>query len=613
MDGFITFGVLTVSDSCHDGSKQDVAGPTLCQEIELTFPKSKIIFQEIVPDEQKQIEETLLSWCLDGCNVILTTGGTGCSPRDITPEATKAVIEKELPGMSQFMLSKSFAITDKAMLSRPVCGVRKKTLIINLPGSTKGSKECFSFVVSAIPHAVALINDDFARILAAHGHIQGDRSVYVEPSTVVVDATAARNRHSPYPMKEVDDAVRIILHECSPTVETETIRIENALNRVLAEDVYAKDPLPPFRSSVKDGYAVRSKAGSGVRKIKASAAAGDEPIKINVGYDEAVRVSTGAPIPESADAVVQIEDTQVVEATQDGNEEIQINLLVTPHVGQDIRAIGSDIAANSKVLNKLDVISAGHIGVLAAIGQHKVKVFRRSSVGVLSTGSELKSHYDLLGPGQIRDSNKLALINLLKQYSYDAFDYGIAKDDPNSVKNALTKALASNDIVITTGGVSMGEYDLVKKVLVSDFGALLHFGRVNMRPGKPTTFATLHFRNKRKLVFGLPGNPASACVTALLFVIPCLKYIERRQTYNFPIVKATLNDPVKNNDERPTYLRAEVKYIDGAFVATTTGNQTSSRINSLVGANGLVLIPGNYKNYSQYESFNTILIGDLTN
>ncbi|KAL3266261.1 hypothetical protein HHI36_010441 [Cryptolaemus montrouzieri] len=608
MDKQITFGVLTVSDSCYKGIKQDLAGPALCQEIDNKFPTSKVLFQEIVPDEQKQIEHTLLSWCLQELNVIITTGGTGCSPRDVTPEATKAILEKEVPGIAQVMLSNSLAITPKAMLSRSACGIRNKTLIINLPGSTKGARECFSFISSSIPHAVALINDDVISVTTEHILIQGECS---EPSKVSTNAPINRDRRSPYPLKEVDEALEIILQECSPTAEIEQIRIENALHRVLAEDIYSKDPLPPFRASIKDGYAVRAKAGSGIRIVRASVAAGDQPNSLPLNYDEAVRISTGAPLPDGADAVVQVEDTELAAVTPDGNEELKINLLVEPVLGQDIREVGTDIPVNSKVLSKKDVLSASHIGVLATVGYTKVKVFRQNSIGILSTGNELRSHHDTLGPGQIRDSNKLTLINLLRQYNYNASDCGVAKDEPTSLKNALCKALSANDIVITTGGVSMGEFDLIKKVLVSDFGALIHFGRVNMKPGKPTTFATLHFRNKRKLVFGLPGNPVSACVTSLLFVIPCLKFLERRNKYKFPVVQSFLTTEPPKSDGRPSYLRAEVKFSNGSFSATTTGNQMSSRINSLVGANGLVLVPGNYKQYSQYETFHTILIGDL--
>ncbi|XP_045479043.1 gephyrin [Harmonia axyridis] len=612
MDKHLTFGILTVSDSCHDGISQDLSGQGLCQEIDNHFRQAKIIFQDVKPDDQKQIEQTLLSWCLQGCNVILTTGGTGCSPRDVTPEATRAVIEKELPGMSQFMLNKSFAVTEMAMLSRAVCGIRMKTLIINLPGSSKGSKECFGFVMNAIPHAVALINNDLENIVRAHRHIQGgDVGECSAPSKVRIGGAAGRDRESPYPMKKVTEALEIILRECGRTTDSELIRIENSLNRVLAEDIYAKDPVPPFRASMKDGYAVRAKAGSGQRKVRACVVAGDKPENQPLNYDEAIRVSTGAPLPDGADAVVQVEDTEVMQVTADGNEELKINILVKPSVGQDIREIGSDIPANSKVLDKMDVISAGHVGVLATVGHSRVKVFRRSSIGVLSTGNELIHHNSNIAPGQIRDSNKLAIINLLEQHSYAASDCGIAKDHPDAVKTALCRAFSRHDVIITTGGVSMGEYDLIKKVLVADFSALIHFGRVDMKPGKPTTFATLNFRGQRKIVFGLPGNPVSACVTTLLFVIPFLKYSERRENYMFPVVQSSVVPVITNNDVRPSYLRAQVRFSQGSFTATTTGNQVSSRINSLVNANALVIIPPNYKNYTALETFSTILIGDL--
>jgi gephyrin len=194
------------------------------------------------------------------------------------------------------------------------------------------------------------------------------------------------------------------------------------------------------------------------------------------------------------------------------------------------------VSKNTTIFLEGERLKAAHIGVLAAVGKSTVTIYKPASVGIFTTGNELREHYEDLQPGQIRDSNRLALINLLKEYHYDCDDYGIIKDEPNIIKRAIATALTLNDVLITTGGVSMGEFDFIKRVLIEDFNATIHFGRVNMKPGKPTTFATLEYEGVKKIVFGLPGNPVSASVTCLLFVIPLLRYLEGENEWQFPVI-----------------------------------------------------------------------------
>ncbi|KAJ8937396.1 hypothetical protein NQ318_015748, partial [Aromia moschata] len=519
---------------------------------------------------------------------VIFPGGTGVSPRDVTPEATKLVIEKELPGISHAMVARSLAVTDMAMLSRAVCGFKAKTLIINLPGSAKGAVECFGFIKNSISHAVALLTDNKELVANTHRLIQGTAG----ESRVKLTNVADRNRKSPFPMLEVDDAVNVIIREGTPSLEIEVIPFEEAMNRILAEDIYAEEPVPAFPASIKDGYAVKASNGDGERIVRNVAAAGDQPFEEELQNGEAIRISTGAPIPPGADAVVQVEDTVIVKRSADDNQEEVIQINVIPEKGQDIRTVGSDVEKDSRVLKKYERITAAYIGVLAMLGKTEVKVVRRKTIGLLSTGNELKQPDEPLKPGQIRDCNKYTLRHLLKRYSYYSVDCGIAKDEPNCVKSALEKAFSANDIVISTGGVSMGEYDILKRVLAEDFDALIHFGRVNMKPGKPTTFATLNYEGKFKMFFGLPGNPVSCGVTCLLFVIPTLRYLERSRVYEFPVVSVQVSPgPLTNNDERPEYHRVMIsRDTSGSLIAESTGNQISSRLNSLVGANGLAIV-----------------------
>ncbi|RZB40929.1 MoeA N domain containing protein [Asbolus verrucosus] len=599
-------GILTVSDSCFSKEKEDVAGKELEKAVTEAFPDYRIVFKAIVPDDRQEIINMLNKWVSEQCNLVVTTGGTGFSPRDVTPEATRSVIEREAPGIAYAMISKSLQVTPMAMLSRAVCGIKDKSIIINLPGSTKGALECFSFIRGCIPHAIALVTDNKSAVMKDHKAVQ--KQEQFEPSKVATDNVAERPRESAYAMFEVDEAVDLMLEQGSIPASTEQVPIEKALHRVLAEDVLSLDDIPPFDASIKDGYAVRAADGDGPRKIRSILAAGDAPTSMPLQKGEAVRLGTGAPIPAGADAVVQVEDTKVL--VQEGGEEIEININKAPVKGQDIRRIGCDVAKNTVVLLRGERLKSAHIGVLAAVGKSTVTVYKAPSVGIITTGNELKEHYEELKPGQIRDSNRLTLINLLKEYHYLCNDYGIVRDEPNSIKRTIATVLTGNDILITTGGVSMGEFDFIKRVLIEDFKATIHFGRVNMKPGKPTTFATLIFNGAKKLVFGLPGNPVSASVTCLLFVIPMLRCLEHASVWQFPTIPHVVTTSKQNSDPRPEYVRVIVSYHDGKIVAKPNGGQISSRLNSLVGANGLMLLPKSMTPSKEYLS-KIILISDL--
>ncbi|KAF5274311.1 hypothetical protein FQR65_LT04430 [Abscondita terminalis] len=623
----MNFVILTVSDTCYAQKNVDLSGPKLEECIKEAFSDSCIMVRDILPDDQQMISQFLTQWSLKpNVDIILTTGGTGFSSRDVTPEATKAVIEKEASSISYAMISKSMQITDLAILSRAVCGIKYQTLIINLPGSAKGAVECFGFIKSVLPHAVAHLKDNRDLIKRDHALLQN-----VSQSKVKVNEVAFRNRRSPYPMLEVNKALEIIFSMCSKEHGTEKINIAESLYRVLAENIYANEPMPPFNASTKDGYAVKTADGAGIRTVVDVVAAGDT-VKVDVycfkdltlmfqvgnvslSNGEVVRVSTGAIVPPDADAVVQIEDTVLVKATPDGSKETEIEIKVAPSMLQDIRVIGSDIAKDELIIKAGDVINPGHIGVLATVGKTEVLVYKRPSVGIISTGNELQSPYEQLKNYHIRDSNKLGLLNLLKQYTFYANDCGIAKDNPNSVKHALTAAFCRYDVIITTGGVSMGEFDLIKKVLVEDFDATIHFGRINMKPGKPTTFATCLFENKMKMVFGLPGNPVSAMVTTTLFVIPTLRHLENNPQTSLPTIPVALGEDMPV-DPRPEYVRVKLVHEGSLPVAYSVGNQISSKINSFANADALLLIATkdvHKQLIKKGEIFNAILLNTICN
>ncbi|KAG8232680.1 hypothetical protein J437_LFUL009927 [Ladona fulva] len=309
---------------------------------------------------------------------------------------------------------------------------------------------------------------------------------------------------------------------------------------------------------------------------------------------ECMRINTGAPLPPGADAVVQVEDTSLLREADGGRLEVEIEILWAPSKGQDVRQIGSDIALGERVLLKGTVLGASELGLLATVGATCVLVYRLPVVAILSTGNELQEPWaGPLHPGCIRDSNKTSLMALIgNKNGFHIVDAGIAQDSPEVLLPYLRSALSSADVVVSTGGVSMGDRDYLKDVLQADVGAKIHFGRVMMKPGKPTTFATCEYEGKKKLVFGLPGNPVSAMVTCNLFVLPALRKMAGHPSPLCTVIRALIEKDIKL-DPRPEFHRVLLSWKPGISIpiARSTGNQISSRMLSLASANGLLILP----------------------
>lgn len=597
---FIRTGILTVSDRCSQGQAEDTSGRNLEEMVNSKkLINGVVVIRQCIPDDTELIKSTLASWSdAQKLDLILTTGGTGFSARDVTPEATRAVIMKEAPGITIAIIQKSLSVTPMAMLSRLVCGIRSQTLIINLPGSRRGAQECFEFASPAIPHAVDQLQERKAKTDKLHGFISQSR-----PSTAAnlhgcqctakesPNATvASRPRHSPYPLIPVAEAQAIVADFCDE-LDTELVPFQVACGRVLAEDVYAPDALPPFPASIKDGYAVIASDGDGPRQVVDAIPAGSNPAQ-QIKPGQCARISTGAPVPEPCDAVVQVEDTKLIHATEDGSQEIEVNILKAPTVGQDIRRVGSDIEKGQRILAQKTKLGPSDLGLLATVGAASVNVYKLPRIAVLSTGNEVVAPGSVLKPGQIRDSNKTTLLTLLEKCGFPAHDAGIACDEYEDHANKLKAAFEVGDVVVSSGGVSMGEKDLLKKVLIKEFSATIHFGRVLMKPGKPTAFASLNYDNRRKLVFGLPGNPVSAAVTCQLYVLPALRKMSGHAAVYPASIRAKLADDI-TLDPRPEYHRAVLTWSEDSVlpVAKSTGNQISSRLLSFQGANALLVLP----------------------
>lgn len=295
------------------------------------------------------------------------------------------------------------------------------------------------------------------------------------------------------------------------------------------------------------------------------------------------------------------------EKTAENQEIVKIEKKCT--VGQDIRPIGSDVEVGQLVLAKGTVIKAAEIGILATVGAWTIKVYPMPKVAVLSTGDELvdpsKSNYDVtdvnqLNKGHIRDSNRHMLITALKERKATVIDLGISSDELTQLESKIQQGLEQADVLITSGGVSMGELDLMKPIL-EKFGTV-HFGRVLMKPGKPLTFATVDSSKltganasgaQKKLVFGLPGNPVSSLVTFTLFVVPSLKKIAGFKEPHHKVVKAKTTSDLRLDPSRPEYHRCTIAWDheQSCYLAVSTGRQISSRLLSMVSANAFLVVP----------------------
>lgn len=285
-----------------------------------------------------------------------------------------------------------------------------------------------------------------------------------------------------------------------------------------------------------------------------------------------------------------VENTELFKEKRDGKEYVKILQKVKP--GEDIRPIGSDIAVGEVVLQKGQKIGAAEIGILSTVGVTQVLVHPFPIVGVLSTGDEIIDPSETLKEGCIRDSNRSMLLGLMTQFfpSIKKVDLGIAKDDQVSLKESVIEGLSKADILITTGGVSMGELDLMQPI-IENIGGKIYFGRVLMKPGKPLTFATVTYQGKLKLMFGLPGNPVSGIVTSYLVVIPTIRKLIGYPDPNLKRVTAKLSHDIVCDPERPEYHRCMLSWEDNTYLATSTGRQISSRLMSMRTANALALIP----------------------
>lgn len=381
-------------------------------------------------------------------------------------------------------------------------------------------------------------------------------------------------------MISVEEALHTILAQVK-RLEAETVPLLKALGRVLAEDVVSQTDIPNFRNSAMDGYALRAEDTRG--------ASGERPVRLDVleeipagylpqftiGPRQATRIMTGAFVPDGADAVVMVEYSRT--------EDTMVQIMRQAELGENIRGAGEDVKTGEVVLKAGKTVGPASIGMLAALGQVRVKVVRQPVVTILATGDEIIDVAERLTPGKVRNSNSYALAAQVLKLGATPKIIGIARDQADDMREKISVGL-NGDALLTIGGVSVGDFDLVKGVL-QNLGEIILW-KVAMKPGKPLAFGAID----QKLVFGLPGNPTSAMVTFEQFVRPALLKMAGRTHLKKPEIKAILAEDVRKKPGRMHFLRVFVEKKGGEYHAALAGPQGSGMLKSMSQANGLLVL-----------------------
>lgn len=383
-------------------------------------------------------------------------------------------------------------------------------------------------------------------------------------------------------MISVEEALKIILNSIQ-VLGLEKVDILSSLGRVLGEDIYAPYHIPHWDNSAMDGYAVIQKdikdatpENPATLKVVADLPAGYTAER-ELKKGEVIRIMTGAPIPEGSDTVVMVEDTK-----RDGDK---VNIFKANSKGDNIRKAGEDVSKGALVLPSGSVIHPAEVGMLASLKRSFVSVYQRPTVAVISTGDELIDVDENFTEGKIVSSNTYSLSSLVRYLGATPLILGIAKDRSEELLDRFKVAVRA-DMIISSGGVSVGDYDLVKDIL-KELGAEMKFWKVSMRPGQPLAFGVI----EGKPTFGLPGNPVSCMVSFEQFVRPSiLKASGYRQIFR-PLIEARLKEPIKKKVGKKYFIRCIVSMEEGKYVVTTTGEQGSGILMSMVRANGLIVLP----------------------
>ena len=402
-------------------------------------------------------------------------------------------------------------------------------------------------------------------------------------------------------MISVEEALKGILDSISP-LGLEKVNILDALGRVIGEDIHAGRSIPPKDNSAMDGYALRAEDSRGASpespvrfEVVEDIPAGAVPEK-RIGPGQAARIMTGAPIPEGADAVVRMEDTR-----KEGNT---VAVLAEAQTGQDIRRAGEDVRQGEKVISRGEIIRPAEVGMLASLGRSFILVHQRPLIAVVATGDELVDVDEIPSDGKIVSSNSYSLAALVLDCGAVPLQIGIARDRREDLV-AKFKAAMRADLIVSSGGVSVGDYDLVKEIM-KEVGNRMQFWQVAMKPGRPLAFGALG----EVPVVGLPGNPVSSMVSFEQFIRPAILKMMGRTNLFRRTVRARLAEDIRKKKGTRHFIRAQVRLEGDGYTASTTGEQGSGILKSMVRANGLIILPEDASSARTGETVTVQLLDD---
>lgn len=678
-----TATVIVTSDTCSKGLRKDLSGDFVVNS--LKSMKFQLVSKHIVPDEKELISRTVKHAAEQGNNIlVITIGGTGLCPRDVTPEATSVLYDKNCLGISTALTLEGLKHSPHAALSRLTAGIYSQCLIVNFPGKTKACVESFGCLSRILGHALEQIMGDLIAVETTHkmqdlehlvldntttqlvstsesggivkslsscipakadtldtlikpptppisppprgkkssnlssgleADIKSDPSSSV-PSSLSLPDLKPLKKDSPYPLIDYEKALNIIESFAYAVCQTEipidldSNEIANSiLGDILARDVHSEISLPPFPVSTMDGFVINiPKALKNVAKdlgiVEALLVESLEEFnRLQQDPEQCIsffcyQVNTGGRVPEQNFAVTPVEKTAKIAKNIVTFAKIEPNRYV--------RKTGSDLC-EADSLKAGTVIGPVELSILLSMGCKKFEVIKRPIIGVLSTGDELVEFYkhDKNDKTKFIDTNGPLLSALFRGKGFPVVDIGIARDNPRDILLKIHTGLKDSDILIITGGASMGSKDHVKDV-VEQIGGRIHFGRVNIKPGKPAAMASLMVGDKRRFIFCLPGNPVSAYITSLVLVLPFIEHgIANHTEFGEPLTMNAIGDLIDIEifkvldsgddtykfDGRLEFVRARLMKNSGeSHLAIVSTRQQSSRLLSLSDFDCLILI-----------------------
>ncbi|XP_036149976.1 gephyrin [Monomorium pharaonis] len=537
------------------------------------------------------VMEILLLICTNNeADIIFITGDIETIERHNVNEAIENVISyNELHEIQKNFISRIETILGTITCDRIVCGIRNKALIINL-SSSEDKVKLFAAIVDMLENTLRATRK---RKYLIHAPSDSACSSNIA-SNEKIDKDLNESDKEPFPMISLEDALKILAEVTNTSIDTrnsELVKLSDAYGRVLNEDVVSNCNMPSFRISTKHGYAMLASDGQKLRKLL-NKEKSLSPISLQSGT--CVWVDSGASIPDEATSVVHVNDTQMLESLT--TDDVYIYIMAKPRHMQNIKPIGYDIAKEQVVVKKFTCIGPDEMAILAASGCKEVSVIEELRIGVLSIGDNLEEPGEALKPGYVHDINRITLISLLRHNGFSSLDLGIVNDKFPSIFEKIEKALRKVDILVTTGSVN--DNDLLKTILKKHYGAKIHFGNIDIKPGKSTALATCTIGCKTKYLLCFSGNPLSAFTAAQVFLLP---FVNKMCGYKFsaaiaPVCVNTrcLNKSFISHNHRRrlawTHLQRPGEE-ESPIASNMDCNLFKDKLCNIIGSNTLLLLP----------------------